>query len=60
MASPPFVYVPTLPPETYRGMALIPPVPRPPIYYPVIDVPLADLIVKQIDYYFRYFLFLML
>lgn len=59
MSSPaPFMYVPTLPPEPFRGVPLMPP--RPHMYYPVIDIPLAALIVKQIDYYFRYFVFLML
>ncbi|KAI5640397.1 hypothetical protein M9H77_00183 [Catharanthus roseus] len=51
MASP-FMYVPTLPPEPFRGMPLIAQGPPPPVFFSVIDPSLPALIVKQIDYYF--------
>lgn len=58
--TPQFVYVPTLPQEPFRGVPLMAQASRAPGFYPAIDRPLAALIVKQIDYYFRYFVFLML
>ncbi|KAL3634307.1 hypothetical protein CASFOL_021361 [Castilleja foliolosa] len=51
MASPPFFYVPTMPPESFRAM---PPVPSPlPMHFtPSIESSLTQLIVNQIDFYF--------
>ncbi|KAL3514804.1 hypothetical protein ACH5RR_027521 [Cinchona calisaya] len=51
MASP-YMYVPTLPPENFRGMPFIAQAPPAPMFFPVMDPPLPALIVKQIDYYF--------
>ncbi|KAK4338571.1 hypothetical protein RND71_043058 [Anisodus tanguticus] len=49
---PQFIYVPTLPPESIRGVAIIPPPPPPPFFFPVVDPNLPALLVKQIEYYF--------
>ncbi|MCE5166861.1 hypothetical protein HAX54_028201 [Datura stramonium] len=51
---PQFIYVPTLPPESIRGVPIIPPPPPPPFFFPVVDPNLPALLVKQIEYYFRY------
>ncbi|KAK6115717.1 hypothetical protein DH2020_007986 [Rehmannia glutinosa] len=50
MASP-FIYVPTMPPETFRAMSLVPP-PPPMLFSPANENPLTNMIVKQIDFYF--------
>ncbi|XP_071923455.1 la-related protein 1B-like isoform X1 [Coffea arabica] len=50
--APPFMYVPALPPESFRGMPFIAQAPPAPMFFPVMDPPLPALIVKQIDYYF--------
>ncbi|XP_073154184.1 la-related protein 1C-like [Henckelia pumila] len=51
MASP-FIYVPTVHPETFGVMPMVPPSP-PSLPYPASNVnPLSNLIVSQIDYYF--------
>lgn len=49
MASP-FLYVPALPPEPFRGAPLIPH--ATPMFFPVMDPPLPTLILNQIEYYF--------
>ncbi|XP_073043769.1 la-related protein 1C-like isoform X2 [Primulina eburnea] len=52
MASP-FIYVPTVHPEAFGVMSMVPPSPPPPLPYPASNVnPLSNLIVSQIDYYF--------
>ncbi|KAL3505424.1 hypothetical protein ACH5RR_035265 [Cinchona calisaya] len=51
MASP-FMYVPRLPPESFRGMPFIAQAPPAPMFFPVMDPPLPALIIKQIEYYF--------
>ncbi|CAI9763814.1 unnamed protein product [Fraxinus pennsylvanica] len=45
----PFIYVPTLSPESFRPMQIVPP--PPPVLFAPND-PLPSLIVKQIDFYF--------
>ncbi|CAI9777911.1 unnamed protein product [Fraxinus pennsylvanica] len=47
--SSPIIYIPTLPPESFRPMPIMPP--PPPMLFATSD-PLPSLIVKQIDYYF--------
>ncbi|XP_047982237.1 la-related protein 1C-like isoform X2 [Salvia hispanica] len=58
---PPFVYVPPMPPETFRTMPMVPP--PPPVIFPPANEnplpnpnlspnPLPNMIVNQIDYYF--------
>ncbi|XP_022860514.1 la-related protein 1B-like isoform X2 [Olea europaea var. sylvestris] len=47
--SAPFIYVPTLPPESFRPMPIVPP--PPPMLFATNDH-LPSLVVKQIDYYF--------
>ncbi|XP_009769236.1 la-related protein 1C [Nicotiana tabacum] len=51
---PQFIYVPTMPPESFRGVPIIPPPPPPPppFFFPVVDPNLPALLVKQIEYYF--------
>ncbi|CAK9178392.1 unnamed protein product [Ilex paraguariensis] len=50
----PYYYVPTLPPDSFRGVSLVPhaPPPPPPMFFSVLDPPLPALLVNQIDYYF--------
>lgn len=51
----PFLYVPSLPTEPYRGGApILPHAPPPPMFMPVpvIDTPLPVKILQQIEYYF--------
>ncbi|XP_074372989.1 la-related protein 1B-like [Apium graveolens] len=48
---PPFLYVPPMPPDSYRGVPLVLP-PPPHLYFPVIDPNLRILLLNQIDYYF--------
>ncbi|XP_024968862.1 la-related protein 1C-like isoform X2 [Cynara cardunculus var. scolymus] len=48
----PFLYVPTLPPEPYRSTPLLPQAAPPPMFIPVMDPPLHDFILNQIEYYF--------
>ncbi|KAI3460425.1 hypothetical protein Pfo_017088 [Paulownia fortunei] len=50
MASP-FIYVPTMPPESFRAMPIVPP-PPPMLFPPANENPLTNMIVKQIDFYF--------
>ncbi|KAL0347476.1 UNVERIFIED_CONTAM: La-related protein 1B [Sesamum calycinum] len=50
MAAPLF-YVPTMPPESFRPMPLVPP-PPPMLFPPANENSLTNLIVKQIDFYF--------
>ncbi|KAL0432330.1 UNVERIFIED_CONTAM: La-related protein 1C [Sesamum latifolium] len=50
MAAPLF-YVPTMPPESFRPMPLVPP-PPPMIFPPANENSLTHMIVKQIDFYF--------
>lgn len=52
MASP-FIYVPPMPPESFRNMPMVPPLP-PMIFTPANENPLTNMIVKQIDFYFRF------
>ncbi|KAI3464796.1 hypothetical protein Pfo_021459 [Paulownia fortunei] len=47
----PFIYVPTMPPESFRAMPIVPP-PPPMVFPPANENTLANMIVKQIDYYF--------
>ncbi|KAL2503939.1 La-related protein 1C [Abeliophyllum distichum] len=46
----PYIYVPTLPPESFRPMPIVPP--PPPMLFAAANDPLPNMIVKQIDYYF--------
>ncbi|KAL2468219.1 La-related protein 1C [Forsythia ovata] len=46
----PYIYVPTLPPDSFRPMPIVPP--PPPILFAAANDPLPNMIVKQIDYYF--------
>ncbi|KVI07751.1 la-related protein 1C-like [Cynara cardunculus var. scolymus] len=48
----PFLYVPTLPPEPYRGAPLLPRAAPPSMFIPVMDPSLSVLILTQIEYYF--------
>ncbi|KAI3745788.1 hypothetical protein L6452_08197 [Arctium lappa] len=48
----PFLYVPTLPPEPYRGAPILPRAAPPSMFMPVMDPPLSVLILNQIEYYF--------
>lgn len=48
---PPFLYVPPMPPDSYRGVPLVLP-PPPHLYFPVIDPNVRILLLNQIDYYF--------
>ncbi|KAK4429417.1 La-related protein 1C [Sesamum alatum] len=48
----PFIYVPTIPPESFRAMPIVPPPPAPPVFFPPHENSLTNMIVKQIDYYF--------
>ncbi|KAH6785889.1 hypothetical protein C2S51_038344 [Perilla frutescens var. frutescens] len=50
MASP-FIYVPPMPPDSFRTMPIVPPLP-PMIFPPANENPLTNMIVKQIDFYF--------
>ncbi|KVI05220.1 la-related protein 1C-like [Cynara cardunculus var. scolymus] len=47
-----YIYVPTLPPEPYRGAPLLPHAPSSSMFVPLMDPPLHVLILNQIDYYF--------
>lgn len=58
------MYVPPMPPETFRTMPMVPP--PPPVMFPPANEnplpnpnlspnPLPNMIVNQIDYYFRLF-----
>ncbi|CAK9143844.1 unnamed protein product [Ilex paraguariensis] len=53
----PFYYLPTLPPDSFRGVPFVahgspPPPPPPPMFYPLVDLSLPALLLNQIDYYF--------
>ncbi|PIN04104.1 RNA-binding protein LARP/SRO9 [Handroanthus impetiginosus] len=47
-----FFYVPTMPPESYRAMPIVPPPPPPMPFSPVSENSLNSMIVRQIDFYF--------
>ncbi|KAI3734401.1 hypothetical protein L6452_13869 [Arctium lappa] len=47
-----YIYVPTLPPEPYRGAPLLPHAPSSSMFIPLMDPPLHVLIHNQIEYYF--------
>ncbi|KAI3725506.1 hypothetical protein L1987_65296 [Smallanthus sonchifolius] len=50
---PPFVYVPTLPPESYRGAPIFPLVSPPSIIVPGTEPPMLSVsILRQIEFYF--------
>lgn len=49
----PFIYVPPMPPESFRSMPMVPPLP-PMIFPPANENPLTNMVVKQIDFYFRF------
>ncbi|XP_027904313.1 la-related protein 1A-like isoform X2 [Vigna unguiculata] len=52
-ANPPeFYYFPTLQFEPFGGMPFLTRAPPPAIFFPVVETPLANTIVIQIDYYF--------
>ncbi|KAI3724505.1 hypothetical protein L2E82_36285 [Cichorium intybus] len=48
----PFLYVPSLPTEPYRGAPILPRAPPPPMFIPLVDTPLPVKILQQIEYYF--------
>uniref|UniRef100_A0A2P2M9N8 Uncharacterized protein MANES_18G010500 n=2 Tax=Rhizophora mucronata TaxID=61149 RepID=A0A2P2M9N8_RHIMU len=47
-----FVYIPTLPLDSFRGMPFIPHPPVPPPMIPFSEHPLSAMLVHQIEYYF--------
>lgn len=52
-----FIYLPPMPMESFRGMPgmpFMPPGPPATVFVPVPEPPLSVLLIKQIDYYFRY------
>lgn len=51
----PFIYVPPMPPESFRTMPIVPPPLPPMIFPPANENPLTNMIIKQIDFYFRLF-----
>ncbi|PIN02566.1 hypothetical protein CDL12_24919 [Handroanthus impetiginosus] len=49
----PYVYLPTMLPESFRTMPVVPPPPPPPMLFPPANgSTLANMIVNQIEYYF--------
>ncbi|KAL0438385.1 UNVERIFIED_CONTAM: La-related protein 1B [Sesamum latifolium] len=49
----PLIYVPTIPPESFRAMPVVSPPPAPPVFFPLVhENSLTNMIVKQIEYYF--------
>lgn len=48
---PPYLYVPPMPPDSFRSVPLVLP-PPPHIYFPLIDPDVRTLLLNQIDYYF--------
>uniref|UniRef100_A0A5B6YWY6 Putative la-related protein 1C-like n=1 Tax=Davidia involucrata TaxID=16924 RepID=A0A5B6YWY6_DAVIN len=48
----PFLYVSTLPPESFRSVPFVGPAPPPTMFFPVLDPSLPTLLVHQIEYYF--------
>lgn len=48
----PFIYVPPMAPESFRAMPMVPSL-APMIFPPANENPLTNMIVKQIDFYFR-------
>lgn len=48
---PPYLYVPPMPPDSFRSVPLVLP-PPPHIYFPLIDTNVRTLLLNQIDYYF--------
>lgn len=51
-----FYYFPTLQLESFGRMPFFTHAPPPAMFFPVAETPLTDVIIKQIDYYFRYFI----